>query len=290
MSLSQPKSFALGSDPMTDLSTLPPLREIIAQYSLRARKALGQHFLCDLNLTRRIAEAAGDLSGCAVFEVGSGPGGLTRALAESKASVVFAIEKDPRFIAALEDVVAAAKGKVKLIAGDALKINFVSLAPTPRAIVSNLPYNIGTELLLGWLREINQYRSLTLMFQSEVVDRLCASPGSKAYGRLSVITHFCCNVTRVLNVPAAAFTPPPKVSSAVVHLTPRSGVPADITFSGIEKMTACAFGQRRKMLRSSLKPLGGEALLKSAGIDPTLRAENLSLTDFEALTRLVSKA
>jgi 16S rRNA (adenine1518-N6/adenine1519-N6)-dimethyltransferase len=285
-----PRVLPIRPDPMTALSDLPPLREIIARDELRARKSMGQHFLCDLNLTRRIVGSAGDLSGCAVFEVGSGPGGLTRALAESNASVVFAIEKDPRFIWALEEIVAASNGKVRLVAGDALKMDLASLAPAPRAIVSNLPYNIGTELLLGWLRNMNQYKSLTLMFQSEVVGRLCASPGSKAYGRLSVITQFCCSVTRVLDVPANAFTPPPKVDSAVVHLTPRPDRPDDISFAGIGKITACAFGQRRKMLRSSLKPLGGEALLKKAGIDPTLRAENLSLMQFEALARLATRS
>ncbi len=273
---------------MTDLSQLPSLRDVLARYDLRARKSLGQHFLCDLNLLRRIVGTAGDLSGCAVFEIGPGPGGLTRSLAESQASCVFAIEKDPRFMGALEEIVAASKGHVKLVAGDALKINLPSLAPAPRAIVSNLPYNIGTELLLGWLKEIDKYRSLTLMFQSEVVDRLCAKPGSKAYGRLSVIAQFCCNVSRVLDVPAVAFTPPPKVDSAVVHLIPRQNRSRDIDFADMERITAYAFGQRRKMLRSSLKPLGGENLLNRAGIDPTLRAENLTLTQFETLARLVS--
>jgi 16S rRNA (adenine1518-N6/adenine1519-N6)-dimethyltransferase len=262
---------------MTDLSALPPLRDVIARYELRTRKSLGQHFLCDLNLTRRIAEVAGDLYGCTVFEIGSGPGGLTRALVESEA----------RCVAALDDVVTAAEGKLRLISGDALRIDLVELAPAPRAVVANLPYNVGTELLLGWLRTIHDYRSLTLMLQAEVVDRLCAAPGSKAYGRLSVITQFCCEVSRVLDVPAAAFTPPPKVDSAVAHLTPRLDRPTDIPFTAIERVTAAAFGQRRKMLRSSLKPLGGEELLNKAGIDPTLRAENLSLTNFETLARLV---
>ncbi|MFA4994408.1 MAG: 16S rRNA (adenine(1518)-N(6)/adenine(1519)-N(6))-dimethyltransferase RsmA [Bdellovibrionales bacterium] len=274
---------------MTDLASLPPLREIIARYELRARKSLGQHFLCDLNLTRRIVELAGDLSDCTVFEVGPGPGALTRALAASDAKQVIAIEKDLRFLPALEDVVAASQGKVKVIAGDALKTDLMSLAPAPRAVVSNLPYNVGTELLLGWLKRIKEYRSLTLMLQSEVVDRLCAAPGNKIYGRLTVIAQFCCNIRRVLGVPAAAFTPPPKVDSAVVHLTPRETRPSDISFADLEKVTACAFGQRRKMLRSSLKPLGGEDLLKRAGIDPTLRAENLSLAQFEAITRLVKQ-
>ncbi|MDR3425663.1 MAG: 16S rRNA (adenine(1518)-N(6)/adenine(1519)-N(6))-dimethyltransferase RsmA [Alphaproteobacteria bacterium] len=273
---------------MTDLSALPPLRDVIARYELRTRKALGQHFLCDLNLTRRIAEVAGDLSGCTVFEIGSGPGGLTRALVESDAKRVVAIEKDPRCVKALEDLVAASEGKLEVIAGDALKTDLPKLAAAPRAIVANLPYNIGTELLLGWLKNMTQYRSLTLMFQSEVVDRLCAAPGSKAYGRLSVIAQFCSDVTRVLDVPAAAFTPPPKVSSAVAHLTPRKDRPADIDFATMEKVTAFAFGQRRKMLRSSLKPLGGEALLNRAGIDPTRRAETLSLEEFEMLARLTA--
>jgi 16S rRNA (adenine1518-N6/adenine1519-N6)-dimethyltransferase len=248
---------------------------------------LGQHFLCDLNLTRRIAKLAGDLSGCTVFEIGPGPGGLTRALVELAPDHVIAIEKDRRCLAALADLVVASDGKLRVIEGDALEMSLLDLAPAPRAIVANLPYNIGTELLLNWLRNIDHFRSLTLMFQSEVVDRLCAKPGSKTYGRLSVIAQFCCQVTRVLDVPAAAFTPPPKVVSAVVHLTPRKDRPKDIDFTLMEKVTAAAFGQRRKMLRSSLKTLGGIELLERASIDPTLRAENLSLRDFETLARLV---
>ena len=273
---------------MPDLSSLPPLRDIIAAHELRTRKSLGQHFLCDLNLTRRIVDVAGDLSGCTVFEIGPGPGGLTRALVESEATAVIAIEKDDRCIAALANVVEAAKGKLRLISGDALKTSLPTLAPAPRAIVANLPYNVGTEMLLEWLHEIDNYRSLTLMFQSEVVDRICAAPHSKAYGRLSVIAQFCCTVKRVLDVPAAAFSPPPKVDSAVVHLTPRPDRPTDISLGTLGKVTAAAFGQRRKMLRSSLKPLGGEELLNRAGIDPTLRAENLSLADFETLARLTA--
>lgn len=272
---------------MTDLSFLPPLRDVIARYELRTRKSLGQHFLCDLNLTRRIAEKAGDLSGCAVFEIGPGPGGLTRALVESDAAQVIAIEKDERCVAALAEVVAASEGKLRVIAGDAMKADLTAMAAAPRAIVANLPYNIGTELLLGWLEHIEDFRSLTLMFQSEVVDRLCAAPGSKAYGRLSIITQFCCDAQRVLDVPASAFTPPPKVESAVIRLTPRKDRPKDIGFATMGKVTAAAFGQRRKMLRSSMKPLGGEELLRRAGIDPTLRAENLSLADFETLARII---
>ena len=273
---------------MIDLSSLPPLRDVIAAHELRTKKALGQHFLCNLNLTRRIAEAAGDLSDCTVFEIGPGPGGLTRALVESNAKQVIAIEKDPRCVGALADLVTASKSKLTVTLGDALKTDLTQLASPPRAIVANLPYNIGTELLLGWLKHINDYRSLTLMFQAEVADRICAAPDSKSYGRLSVIAQFCCQVGRVLDVPAAAFTPPPKVASAVVHLTPRKDRPADIALATLEKVTGFAFGQRRKMLRSSLKPVGGEALLVKAGIDPTRRAETLSLTEFETLARLLA--
>jgi len=272
---------------MPDLSHLPPLRDVIARHELHTRKSLGQHFLCDLNLTQKIANAAEDLSGTTVFEIGPGPGGLTRALVLSQAIQVIAIEKDPRFADALAELVTASSGKLRLITGDALKIDLTQLAPPPRAIVANLPYNIGTELLLGWLKHIENYKSLTLMFQSEVADRLCAVPGSKAYGRLSVIAQFCCLMERVLEIPASAFTPPPKVSSTVVHLMPRPTRPSDISLPLLEKVTAAAFGQRRKMLRSSLKTLGGESLLQEAGIDPTLRAENLTLKDFETLVRLV---
>lgn len=268
---------------MTDLSALPPLRDVIAQFELRTRKSLGQHFLCDLNLTKKIAEQAGDLSGCAVLEVGPGPGGLTRALVESNARKVIAIEKDPRCIIALQELVAASQGKLELIEGDALKIDFAEMEESPRAIVANLPYNVGTELLIGWLRNIEKYRSITVMLQSEVVDRLRAAPGGKEYGRLSVITQFCCEVSRVLDVPAEAFSPPPKVDSAVAHLTPRAGTRSEASFKAMEKVTAFAFGQRRKMLRSSLKPIGGEALLRSVGIDPERRAETLSLSEFETL-------
>jgi 16S rRNA (adenine1518-N6/adenine1519-N6)-dimethyltransferase len=269
------------------LTALPPLRDIIERYELRTKKSLGQHFLCDLNLTRRIAALAGDLSGCTVFEVGPGPGGLTRALVESNATRVIAIEKDPRCVAALQEVVAAAEGRLTIIEGDAMRTNLATLCDAPRAIVANLPYNIGTELLIGWLKDIASYQSLTLMFQSEVVDRLTAAPDCKAYGRLSVIAQFCCTVKRVMDVPAAAFSPPPKVDSAIVHLIPRPDRPQDISIDTLGKVTAAAFGQRRKMLRSSLKPLGGEALLNQAGIDPQRRAETLALTEFEALARLV---
>lgn len=271
------------------VSDLPPLRDVIARYGLLAKKSLGQHFLCDLNLTRKIAECAGDLSGCAAFEIGPGPGGLTRALLESNARKIIAVEKDHRCIEALIELGEVADGRLELIEGDALKVDLTELAEAPRAVVANLPYNIGTELLLNWLKQIEEYRSLTLMFQAEVAERIAAAPDSKIYGRLSVIAQFCCEVARVLDIPARAFTPPPKVDSAVVHLTPRKNRPADVSFEMMEKVTAAAFGQRRKMLRSSLKPLGGEDLLKRAGIDPTLRAENLSVAEFEELARQMRK-
>ncbi len=273
---------------MTNLQSLPPLRDVIASYELRTRKALGQHFLCDLNLTRRIVELAGNLSGYNVIEIGPGPGGLTRALVESQAKHIIAVEKDERCVTALSDLVNASESKLRLISGDAMKTDLLALSEEPRAIIANLPYNIGTELLLNWLHDIHHYKSLTLMFQSEVVDRICAAPGSKIYGRLSVISQFCCHTKRVLSVPAAAFTPPPKIDSAVVHMTPRVDRPNDIKFETIEKVTAAAFGQRRKMLRSSLKSLGGEELLKRALIDPERRAETLSLSEFEMLARLIA--
>jgi 16S rRNA (adenine1518-N6/adenine1519-N6)-dimethyltransferase len=267
------------------LDLLPPLRDVIAAHGLIARKALGQHFLCDLKLTRRIAECAGDLTGCTAFEIGPGPGGLTRALLDTRADKVIAIEKDHRCLAALADLIAAAQGRLGVIEGDAMTVDLTALAAAPRVIVANLPYNIGTELLIGWLRQMPSYRSMTLMFQAEVANRLVATPDTKAYGRLSILAQFCCDGKQVLNLPAAAFAPPPKVDSSVVHLTPRLDRPHDVDIKVLERITAAAFGQRRKMLRSSLKPLGGETFLKRAGINPELRAENLTIRDFENLVR-----
>ncbi len=267
------------------LSDLPSLSQTIAQHGLRTRKALGQHFLCDMNLIRKIVAQAGDLTGCTVFEVGSGPGGLTRALVESSAASVIAIEKDSRCVQALEALSAVAQERLRVIEGDALRLNLRDLSTAPRAVVANLPYNVGTELLLGWLHEMEAWQSLTLMFQAEVADRICAAPHGKDYGRLSVLAQFCAVPKRVMEIPSGAFLPPPKVDSAVVHLVPRMDRPRDVPLAHLEKITAAAFGQRRKMLRSSLKPLGGQALLEKAGIDPTLRPENLSRTDFENLAR-----
>lgn len=278
------------SDVLTAVENLPPLREVIAQHDLMAQKSLGQHFLLDLNLTKHIVASAGDLTGCAVFEIGPGPGGLTRALVASNATRVIAIEKDRRCIGALQSLVKAAQGKLTLNEGDALEVDLTQLADAPRVIIANLPYNVGTAMLLNWLRQIDAFRSLTLMFQSEVADRLVANPGSKEYGRLSVVTQFCCDVKRVLDLPARAFTPPPKIDSSVVHLTPRADRPTDISFKNLDIVTTAAFGQRRKMLRSSLKSLGGENLLARAEIAGTRRAEELSVEEFVQLARLAKDA
>lgn len=270
------------------LEGLPPLRETIATHGLAARKGLGQHFLLDLNLTKRIVAQSGKLDGVTVFEIGPGPGGLTRALVGSAAKKIIAIEKDARCLAALEELVAVSGGRLDVREGDALEVDLAAFAPAPRAVIANLPYNVGTPLLLSWLKRMEAFQSLTLMFQAEVVDRLLAAPNTKAYGRLSVITQFCCEGHRVMTLPARAFTPPPKIDSAVVHLVPRRNRPKDVDLDALERVTATAFGQRRKMLRASLKPLGGEALLIKAGIDPARRAEDLSLAEFEELARALS--
>ena len=267
---------------------LPPLREVIARHGLATRKSLGQHFLLDLNLTRRIVRAAGPLAGVTVIEIGPGPGGLTRALLESDAAAVVAVERDRRCIPALQELRAAAGSRLILVEEDALAIDHRTLAPAPRAVVANLPYNIATPLLIGWLRTIRDYRSLTLMFQKEVAERMCAASGGKTYGRLSVICQWQAAVRRDLTLPARAFTPPPKVDSAVVTLTAREA-PEPADWSSMERVTAAAFGQRRKMLRASLKTLGdAEGLLETAGIRPTARAEEIDVAGFAALARALA--
>ncbi len=270
--------------------SLPPLREVIARYGLAARKGLGQHFLLDPSLTRAIAAAAGPLEGCVVLEVGPGPGGLTRALLERDAIArVVAVEKDRRCVEALGPLVEAAEGRLTLLEGDALRQDALALtAPGPRAVVANLPYNVGTPLLIGWLRQMPAWESLTIMLQAEVAERLTAEPGDEGYGRLSVLAQAVCATRRVLRVPAGAFTPPPKVDSAVVRLVPRPARPTDVALPVLERVTAAAFGQRRKMLRASLKPLGGESLARAAGLDPSRRAETLSIAEFETLARIVA--
>ncbi|ETX14666.1 16S rRNA methyltransferase [Roseivivax halodurans JCM 10272] len=274
------------------IDELPPLREVIAAHGLSARKALGQNFLLDLNLTAKIARNAGDLSGFDVLEVGPGPGGLTRGLLAEGARRVLAIEKDPRCLPALEEIAEHYPGRLRVIEGDALDIDPLEHLTPPIAIAANLPYNVGTELLVRWLTPETWppfWTSLTLMFQREVAERIVAEPGSKAYGRLAVLAQWRTDARIVMSLPPGAFTPPPKVSSAVVRLTalPEPKFPANPKV--LERVVAMAFNQRRKMLRSALKGLHPdvEDLLKSAGISPTDRAEQVALEQFCALARAV---
>ncbi len=266
------------------LPPLPPLREVIARHGLDARRALGQHFLLDSNLTDRIARAAGDLSAAHVIEVGPGPGGLTRSLLAAGAKSVIAIEKDPRAVAAVSELRSVWPARLTVLAADALTVDIAALVPPPRRIVANIPYNIATPLLIGWLRRITDIDRMTLMFQKEVADRLVAAPGSAAYGRLTVIAGWLCVVEREFNVDRQAFTPPPRITSTVVSLTPRPEPLAPADFTALEAVTAAGFGQRRKMLRSSLRALGLDPAV--AGIDPSQRAEELSIEAFCALARL----
>lgn len=275
---------------------LPPLRAVIEQFGLRAKKSLGQNFLLDLNLTRRIARVCGDIRGCTIIEIGPGPGGLTRALLHLGADRVIAVERDPRCREALEMIGGHWPGRLELIEGDALKTSIAQLAidhDLPRAstfIIANLPYGIATRLLVGWL-ELAQwpppFAGMGLMFQKEVAERIVAESGSKAYGRLAVISQWCCDVQLALQVPAAAFTPKPKVDSAVVSLVPKAERRPSCSVKTLGQVTAAAFGQRRKMLRTSLKQLTPmpELLLDKAGIDPTWRAEQLTVTDFAQLAQ-----
>ncbi|MBO6719307.1 MAG: 16S rRNA (adenine(1518)-N(6)/adenine(1519)-N(6))-dimethyltransferase RsmA [Rhizobiaceae bacterium] len=269
---------------------LPPLREVIARHGLSARKELGQNFLLDLNLTGKIARAAGPLDGATMIEVGPGPGGLTRGLLANGARRVIAIERDRRCIAALEEIGAHYPGRLEIVEGDALKTEFAALAGANGdvRIAANLPYNIGTELLVRWIATQEWppfWRSLTLMFQREVAERIVAAPGSGAYGRLGVLCGWRTEARILFEVPRQAFTPPPNVTSAVVRLEPRIA-PLEAELKSMERVTQAAFGQRRKMLRQSLKSLGGEALLERAGIDPTRRAETLSVEEFVRLANL----
>lgn len=265
----------------------PPLREVIARHGLAARRSLGQHFLLDANLTRRIVRAAGPLAGRNVVEVGPGPGGLTRSLLASDAASVTAIELDRRAVAAMAELAAAAAGRLRVVEADALAVDIVSLVPPPRQIIANLPYNIATPLLIGWLRVAGAFEHLTLMFQQEVAQRIAAVPGTAAYGRLSILAQWTCRAELLLRLPPSAFVPPPNVFSAVVGLTPHEAQPHPALFAAMERLTAAAFGQRRKMLRTALRPLGGEALLHAAGIAPDRRAETLSVGEFDRLARLV---
>ncbi|MEM7074359.1 MAG: 16S rRNA (adenine(1518)-N(6)/adenine(1519)-N(6))-dimethyltransferase RsmA [Pseudomonadota bacterium] len=279
---------------MSDLNALPPLREVIATHGLHARKALGQNFLLDLNLTSKIARAAGDLTCSDVLEVGPGPGGLTRGLLAEGARRVLAVEKDPRCLPALQQIAEVAGGRLDVVQGDALKLDLPSQLTPPVKIVANLPYNVGTELLVRWLTPPDWppfWDSLTLMFQREVADRIVAQPGSKAYGRLAVLVAWKTEARIVMTLPPQAFTPPPKVSSAVVHLTARSAPLFPAPPATLERVVARAFGQRRKMMRAALRGITPdlEACLVSAGIAPTERAETVDLERFCALARALDR-
>ena len=268
-------------------ASLPPLRDVIARHGLAARRSLGQHFLLDLNLTGRIARAAGDLTRGTVIEIGPGPGGLTRALLENGAVHLVAVERDERCRPVLEEIAAAFPGRLTFVMADALTVEIAALGPAPRRIVANLPYNVSTALLLRWLSEIGSIASLTLMFQKEVADRLTAAPRSKDYGRLSVLVQWLCAVRRLFDISPRAFTPPPKVTSTVLQIAPRAQPLHPADKATLERVTAAAFGQRRKMLRQSLRTLTPAAaeLLAAAGIPETARAEELDVGQFCALAR-----
>ena len=297
---------------------LPPLRDVIAAHDLAAKKSLGQNFLLDLNLTRKIARAAGAAEGGVFYEVGPGPGGLTRALLSEGAEKVIAVERDQRCLPALAEIAAAYPGKLDLINADALEMDERAILPAGARVASNLPYNVGTGLLIKWLtgapasksaeggsqseasgavlrpdvRPKNPWppfwSSLTLMFQREVAERIVARPGGEHYGRLSVLAAWRTKAKILFDVNRNAFVPPPSVTSSIVQLTPLPQPVAPADLKKLESVTATAFGQRRKMLRQSLKSLGGEALLEKAGIDPTARPENLSVEQFAALARALA--
>ncbi|MDB5490984.1 MAG: Dimethyladenosine transferase [Micavibrio sp.] len=279
------------SDPAAELvarlDALPPLRDVISQNQLRAEKKLGQNFILDLNITDKIARAAGDMTKRNVVEIGPGPGGLTRSLLRQNPLSLTAVEFDTRAVAALGPLQEAGAGKLSVVTGDALRQNLLELVPAPRGIVANLPYNIATPLLTGWLEQLRNnpgcFDSMVLMFQREVAMRITATPADKEYGRLAIITQWLCDADRVFDLPPSAFVPPPSVTSSVVRFFPKT-LPADAPpFAAVEKITAAAFGQRRKMLKACLKPWPG--LLEKAGIDGTKRAEQLPVSDFIKLAQ-----
>jgi 16S rRNA (adenine1518-N6/adenine1519-N6)-dimethyltransferase len=263
----------------------PSLAETIRRHGLSADKRLGQHFLVDPAILARIAAAAAPLAGLTVVEIGAGPGGLTRALLATDAARIVAVETDRRCVAALDELAAATGDRLRVVAGDALALDRRELAPPPTAIVANLPYNIATELIVRWLRAPAGLVRLVLLVQREVADRLAAAPGNAAYGRLSVLAQWAARVEALFELPPGAFRPPPKVRSRVVRLSPYAEPPVPARLATLERVTAAAFGQRRKMLRSSLKSLGRDpaALCAAAGIAPARRAETLTLAEFAAL-------
>ncbi len=260
----------------------------MGRFDIAAQKSLGQHFLFDLNLTRRIVSVAGDLTGINVVEIGAGPGGLTRALLESDARHVFAIERDPRAIAALNELAEHAAGRLTVIAADALETDLTAITPYPRRVVANLPYNVGTQLLINWLTQADTFLGFTLMFQKEVAERLVATQGSKSYGRLSVLARWLTEPRTQFGVPASAFVPPPNVTSSVIGLEVRATPLAPARREDLEIVTRAAFGQRRKMLRRSLAQIGGADILTAANVPDDVRAEDLSVEQFCAIARVLA--
>jgi 16S rRNA (adenine1518-N6/adenine1519-N6)-dimethyltransferase len=278
---------------MTAIDTLPPLRDVIATHGLSARKSLGQNFLLDLNLTAKIARQAGDLTQCDVLEIGPGPGGLTRGLLSEGARRVLAIEKDHRCIPALAEIAAHYPDRLEVIEGDALAVDPLSHLTPPIRVAANLPYNVGTELLVRWLTPKEWppfWQTLTLMFQKEVAERIVATPGSKAYGRLAILASWRADAKIAIHLPPSAFTPPPKVSSAVVHITALEKPRFEADAKTLERVVAAAFNQRRKMLRAALKGVAPdiEDRLIAAGLKPTDRAEQIPLEGFCALARAIA--
>ena len=274
------------------MDNLPPLKDIISKYEIRAKKSLGQNFLLDLNLTSKIARYAGNLKQSDVLEIGPGPGGLTRSLLNEGARQVVSIEKDNRCIAALEEIQSLFPGRLRLLQGDALSMNVTQYLTDPIKIIANLPYNIGTELLVRWLNSKNWpsfWQSMTLMFQKEVANRIVARPGSKAYGRLSVMSQWRCNTKIAFNIPATAFTPPPKVESAVVHFEALNEPKFPAAVDKLEFVVSKAFNQRRKMLRGALKGhfINVEEGLFSIGVLPTKRAENITVQEYCAMSQIL---
>ncbi len=270
-----------------DLSHLPPLREVIRENGLAAKKSLGQNFLLDLNITEKIVRHAGLGEDVNAIEIGPGPGGLTRALVGSEAKTVTAIERDERCISALAPLVEASNDRLKLLYEDALTVDLTDLVSAPRAIVANLPYNIATPLLISWLKQSENFQSMTLMFQKEVAGRIVAKVGTKAYSRLSVISQWLCDVSIAFDLPPGAFTPPPKVTSSIVHLRPKAIADDAPSFETVERVTGAAFNQRRKMLRQSMKSLVPDikAFLSDVGIDETLRADNVTVEQFIVMAK-----
>lgn len=265
---------------------LPPLKETIHKHNLLAKKSLGQHFLLDPKINEQIIGLAGDLENKNIIEVGPGPGGLTRAILSSNAETVTGVEIDNRAVILLQELKKYYPQRFKIVERNALEFDLSTLCQAPRQIISNLPYNVGTALLLNWLKQANHWERFTLMFQQEVAYRICAAPNTEFYGRLSVISQWIASCTILKQIPPGAFFPPPKVYSSVIQIIPYKKQPSLALFKAMETITAAAFGQRRKMLRSSLKSINGKTLLAKASIDETRRAETLSINEFDLLARL----